>query len=298
MRDLLKLYKARCLIALILASVFLPSTIAQSLSNSEIEALKMQLVKAGDIQNAVSARVQCYVEQDNDLQTRSSKLQNTAGDLHRVKRELSKKLVKLKSEAEAFRRDFAAAQQKMHGLKKQVNYIEVKIHMEQASLDACKKEWWTPNFLCDVTGEIVGLNADMRKLTAEKNAFFIKLNSLQQQLIKAETLQNQANEQYSDTQNMLDKTKQNITTSEMEIKVLKASLAEIRIVKHDYATELFNFENAFSEFEALNLGSDRRSMVRRLRSESAALDGLLLKAQSLLDKKGLQLPSGQRICAN
>jgi len=80
--------------------------------------------------------------------------------------------------------------------------------------------------------------------------------------------------------------------------VIKASLSEIRTVKQDYSVELLQFQDAFTELDGLDPSSDRRSVVRRLRRESADLGDRLIKARGLLDENGLQLPSGKRICVN
>lgn len=285
------------IVLLLVTALALPAA-AQTLTPSEIDALKAQLVEARDVYNALGARVPCYVDKDASFQAHSSQLQQTAGDLHRQEQKLSSELAQKKSEAEAFRYDFEAAQQKMLNLKRKMSKIQDRIRGSQVALDECKSKWWTINFLCDVAGEIIGLKNDLSKLSAEGQATDIKARSLQKPLREAQIRQTQAVVLLQGTQSALEQTKRDIEVAEAEIKVIKASLSEIRTVKQDYSTELVQFQEAFTEFKGLDPSSDRRSVVRRLRRESADLDDLLVKARVLLDENGLRLPSGERICAN
>lgn len=271
---------------------------AQPLTPSEINELKAQLVKAQGVHTALDARVKCYLDKDTSLQTHSSQLQQSVGDLHQQEQILSSKLIQMKSEAEEFRHDFKRARQEMDNLEVRMNSIEAQIQMDKATLDDCKNRWWTINYACDLTGEIVGLNSSLRQLSAEKNATNIRRNALQQQFREVETRRNLAINQFQTIQKMSAQNKLGIAAAEAKIKVIKTSLAEIRIIKQDYSTELIKLQDTFNEFDSLDTHSDRRSIVRRLRSESAYLKDLLVKAQVLLDNNGLLLPSGKRICTN
>lgn len=298
MMNLLRSFIPSCIIVLFLLTALSLPAAAETLSPSEINALKAQLVKARDVDTALNARLQCYVDKDASFQAHSSQLQQTAGDLHRQEQTRSSELEQAKFEAESFHRDFEAARQEMDNLQNKMRNIEVQIRVRQADLDDCKSRWWTPNFLCDFAGEIIGLNGDLRKLSAEWQAAEIKARSLQQQLSEAETRQNQAAERFQRAQSASAQTKRDIEVAEAEIKVIKASLSEIRAVKQDYSTKLVEFQEAFKAFESLDPSSDHRFVVDRLRDESAKLDDLLVKARVLLDENGLKLPSGERICAN
>lgn len=298
MINLLRFSKTTCSIVLLLATVLVLPAAAQTLSPSEIDALKAQLVEAQDVNTTLAARVQCYIDKDTSLQARSSQLQQTAGDLHRQEQTLSTELAQKKSEAEGFRREYEAAQREMNNLQRKKRGIEAQIRVRQADLDNCKKEWWTPNFLCDFAGEITGLKGQLRNLAAERQATEIKAHQLRKDLEKAQR-------RYKDAATLLQKkqaavlqNKQDIAAAEAEIKVIKASLAEIRAVKQDYTAELGQFQDTFKELESLDPNSDRRSVVRRLRRESTELDVLRVKVRGLLDENGLLLPSGKRICAN
>jgi chromosome segregation ATPase len=284
------------IVLLLVTALALPAA-AQKLTPSEIDTLKARLVEAGDVYNALDARVQCYEDKDASLQVHSRQLQTTAGDLRRQDLESSKQLAQTKKAAEEFRRDLEAARQEMHNLQGKTNNIEARIRVRQAAVDDCKSKWWTINFTCDWAGEIVGLNGELRKLSAERQATDIKVSSLQKDLPKAESQHKDAEKQFRVTKIESAQTKQNIAAAEAKIKEIKKSLSKIRTVKQDYFAKLGDLQDAITEFEGLDPSSDRRFIVRRLRRESADLDDLLVKARVLLEN-GLLLPSGDRICAN
>ena len=268
------------------------------LSPSEINALRAQLVEARNVDTALDVKVQCYVDMNASLQALSSQLQQTAGDLHRGEQELSSKLAQTESEAEVFRRDFETISRKKANLDKDMHFTEIKIKLRKAALDDCKRKFGIINFMCDFAGEIVGLNGDLRNLSAVRNATGIKMRSLQQNLNNAESRYKQAAERFLETQSLSAENKRDITATDAEIKVIKQSLSEIHTVTQDYSTEFISFQHALTEFEGLNPSSDRRSVVRRLRRESADLDDLMAKTRGLLNENGLQLPSGKYICSN
>jgi chromosome segregation ATPase len=295
--NLLRYSKTIYTIAFLLATAVALPAAAQSLTPAEIDALKAQLVEARDIDIALGARLQCYVDEDASLQARSSQLQQTAGDLHQQEKKLSSELAQKKSEAEAFRRDLNATQREMNNLQRQMRKIEGQIRARQAALDDCKSRWYTINFMCDFAGEITGLNSELRNFSAQRNAAEIKARRLQEDLKKAQRRHKDAASLLQKKQTAVQQNKKNIAAVEAEIKVIKASLAEIRTVKQGFSAELRQFQEAIKEFESLDPGSDRRSVVRRLQRESAELDAQRGKVRVLLDKKGLQLPSGKRICA-
>lgn len=285
------------IVLLLVTALALPAA-AQTLTPSEIDTLKAQLVEVRYVCEALGARVRCYVDKGAKLQADSSQLQQTAGDLHQRERKRSSELEQRKSEAEAYRHDFEAAEQEMDNLKRKMSNIKAQIRAGQAELDDCKSKFWIFGFVCDIASELAGLNGALRKLSAERQATDIKALSLKPRLDIAQIQQNMAAERFQRTQITLAQTKRDIAAAEAKIKVIKESLCEIRTVERDYSAEFKRFQRAFTEFEGLDPSTDRRSVVRRLRRESADLDDLLVKARGLLDENGLQLPSGGRICAN
>ncbi len=295
---LLRFSKFSFIIVLFLAAILSLSAAAQPLAPSEIDALRAQLVKARDVATALSSRVRCYVDKDTDFQARSSQLQQTAGGLHLQERKLSGELEQAQFEAESFRRDFEGVLQEMDKLQNKRGNIEVQILKRQAELDNCKRTFGIFGFLCDWAGEIAGLNNELRKLSAEGKAANIRADSLQRQIGAAQIRQGEATDRLREKQIELAQIKRDIEMVEAEIKVIKASLSEIRAVKQACSVQCGKFDRAFAEFEGPAQDSDRAPVVRRLRRESAELDDLLEKAGKLLDKNGLQLPSGERICAH
>jgi chromosome segregation ATPase len=176
--------------------------------------------------------------------------------------------------------------------------IKAEIRAREAAMAKCKKDFGFLGFFCDLSGEIIGLNGDLRKFSAAYKAASIPLRSSEQQLREARERQNRARAEFQQAQNALNQTERDLATTEAEIKALKATLARIREVGGDYSEELRQFQYAFSELEGLDPNSDRRYVVKRLRRESADLHNLLIEARKLLDQKGLLLPSGRFICAN
>ncbi len=280
----------------LLVALALPAE-AQPLTPSEIESLKTQLLDAQSVYATLGARVDCYADSETRFQTRSFQLQETAGDLKQREQEMSAELQAAESEAAALRREFEQSEREMGTLQLQINRIENGIRIRQAELDRCKSDWGVLGFLCDLAGEISGLNKDLRRLSADRSAAAIRVRSAQQRLEDAETRKNTATGRFETIREASDETKQKIAVIEAEIKLIKASLAEIRVVDQAYAVELGNFEDAFAEFDRLDPGSDRRFVIHRLRSESQNLEDHLVKARALLDENGLQLPGGVRICA-
>ncbi|PKH01048.1 hypothetical protein CXF72_19140 [Psychromonas sp. MB-3u-54] len=298
MLSLLRFWKPFCTIVLFLVTALALPAMAQTLAPSEIDTLKAQLVKAQDVYSALGTRVQCYEKKDTSLQVRSSQLQKTAGDLHQQEQMLSSELAQAKSEAEEFNREFEAARQEMDKLQSKISNIEAQIQARQAALDDCKRKAWIFGFVCDIAGELAGLNGDLRRFSADRQAANIKAGTLDQQLRAAQIRQSQAAERFQNNQHTSDQHKQDIAAAEAEIKVIKASLSEIRTVKQDYSVKLGTFQDAFTEFEALDPSSARRSVVHRLLRESADLDALLVKARGVIERNGLQLPNGERLCEN
>jgi len=279
MINLLRFSKASYTIVLLLVTFLTLPAAAQTLTSSEIDAFKAQMDKAQAVYSALGAKVQCYADKDASLQANSEQLQLKAGDLHRDEQRLFGELAQRKHEAEAFRRNLEEARQEMGNLQREMRNIEAQIQAKQAALDDCKRRWYTINIFCDLAGEIVGLNGQLRKQKAQLKAADIKASSLQQQLPEAQSRQRQAAERLQTTQTTLAQTKREIAAAEAEIKVIKASLSDIRTVKQDYSVELLQFQGAFTEFEGLDPSSDRSSVVRRLRRESADLGNRLIKAR-------------------
>ena len=155
-----------------------------------------------------------------------------------------------------------------------------------------------PSFLCDVAGELSGLNGSLRDLEGAMQATNVRANASLARLNQAKLQVDEARTQLKENKNSLTEAQQERETIEGEIKVIKEGLSEIRMVKQDYSSRRQGFEQVFDEIKNLDPNSDRRSVTRRLRRESEDLGDLLIKAQNLLDKNGVMLPNGDQACAN
>lgn len=286
-------------VAMLLLSITLALSVeAETLTPDEIQALKEQLTGARGVYTTLDNRVQCYVDQDISLQGRSKQLQERAGNLHREEKKLSSELDQRRFEAKGFQRDAETAQQEMYALQKKIAVIERDMQVRQAGLDGCKDKAWIFGFVCDLAGEISGLKKQLRELASKKEEMNIKIISRDKQLKDARDREYQATELLKKAQLGSAQNKREIQAVEAQIKVIKPSLTKIRAAKQVYSIELDTFEYTFAEFDALDPNSDRRSVIRRLRRESEDLDVQLIQARELLNENGLQLPSGERICAN
>lgn len=283
-------------IVLLVLTLF-PVAVFAQLAPAEREELNTLLLKARDVNTALQSRVQCYTDKDKGFQSQSSQLQQQAGELHQQEQHASAELQRVKAEAEGFRLQLQQARQMLAQSQDRMTQVEAQIRGRQAALDKCKDDWGFMGFLCDFAGELSGLNSQLRQLSAERQAHELTANSLVQHFQAAENRQRQAEQLLQDAQSKLDQTQAQLAVTEDRIKLLKLSLEEIRAVRQQYTTQHKSFSLSFEEFESLDPASDRRSVTRRLRQESTVLSEVLIKAQSLLDKNGLQLPGGGRICA-
>lgn len=279
-------------------ATFSLSTAAQTLTPSEIAVFRAQLVKAQRVDAALSTKGQCYGNKEASLQANSNQLQETAGELHRQEQKLAAELERAKFEAESFSRDFEIALRERQDLENRMRDVNFQIRARVAELEDCKRQFGFLGFLCDFAGELSGLNGDLRKLTAARQEIDIWITSLEKRLQLARNEKSQAEERFRKNMMEFDKNKADIASVEEKIKVIKASLSEIRTLKQDNATLRDGFTALLAEFEGLDPASDRQSVARRLRRESEELNTLLIKAQKLLDSNGLLLPGGERICAN
>lgn len=282
---------------LLLFLTLLPVTAFAQLEPSEREELKTLLLKARDVNTALQSRLHCYTEKDAGFQTQSSQLQQQAGDLHQQENQLSSELQRVKSEAEGFRQQLQLAREQLAQLQARMQQVEWEIRSRQAELDSCKAYWGFVGFLCDLAGEITGLNGQLRQLSAEQQGHELTTRTLEPHFLAAQNRQILAEQRWHEAQSKLGQTQAAMVATEAKIKVLKASLEEIRALRQQYATQQDSLNLSFTEFENLDPASDRRSVTRRLRQESVALNDLLLKAHTLLDKNGLSLPGGEHICA-
>lgn len=299
LRNLLNTHKiplylsAMILLFLALFSV----TVFAQLEPAEREELKTLLLKARDVNSALQGRLLCYTEKDAVFQAQSSQLQQQTGDLHQQEKQLASELARVKSEAEGFRQQLLLARQQLEQLQARMQQVEWEIRSRQAELDRCKDDWGFVGFLCDLAGEITGLNGQLRQLAAERQSHELTTRMLEPQVQAAQNRQIQAEQHWYEAQSKTEQTQAAVLATEAKITVLKASLEQIRLLRQQYATSQDSLSHSFAEFESLDPASDRRSVIRRLRQESAALNELLLKAHTLLDKNGLSLPGGERICA-
>jgi len=271
---------------------------AEELTVTDIKIFNAQLIESQYIHNEFITKIQCYLDQDTHLQANSSKLQQIVGDLHQEEQGLSSKLVQAKFEAEKFQQNFEQARNERNRLKNKTNKIRYKIMGHKETLKDCKKHLWIFGFTCDLAAEISGLKGQLRKLSNDEKEVKIKVNSLNQQVSDAQGRLNKANKQLAKIQNTLHQAKNNITTTEAEIKLIKMSLAEIRRMKQNYTIEHNQFNDIFTELKNLDPLSERRSIIRRLRQESIDLSEQQRKARALFDENGLQLSNGKRICIN
>lgn len=297
MMKMISLNYFRFFSAVVLFVSFSLSIAAQTLTPSEIAAFRAQLVEAQSVNTALITKGQCYGSNEASLQAISSQLQETAGELHHQAQKLAAELERAKFKAESFSREFERAVQERQNAENRMRDINFQIRVREAELEDCKRQFGFLGFLCDLAGEISGLKGELRKLTAARQEIDIRIASLENGLQLAHNEKNQAEEQF--TQNLMefDKNKADIASVEEKIKLIKASLSEIRTLQQDNATLRDSFSALLAEFESLDPASEHQSVAHRLRRESEELSALLTKAQKLLDSNGLLLPSGERICA-
>lgn len=294
---LLRLSKSSFANAIVLLiALYLPEPVS-ALSPPEIDALKVQLINSRDGAVALGDMERCYIDKEADLQRQSSQLQQYAGDFHRREQQLSSDMEQARFEVASFRYELDVARQESDKLVNRMSNIEGQIQIRALALDECKGQLGVIDFLCDWAGELAGLNGELRKLTADWTVASINASSLQQHLATANGRHTQAAERLQSTMRKSAQTKQDILSTEDEIKEVKAFLSEIRTVKQECATQLAEINDAITVFEGLVPGLERDSVARRLNRESTNLGNLLAKAREMLDRKGLRNPNGQRICA-
>lgn len=268
---------------------------AQPLAPPEIETLKARLAEARRIGSVLDGKMGCYENKDSSFQVHSSELQEAVGEMYRQKQELSQALDQARTEYEGNRRHLDETWQEMDRLQRQIMDIEMQIRVRQADLNDCKSRWWVPNFLCDFAGELMGLNGELERLAAESDARNNKARSLRLQLDSANLWLNQAETQFQNKMAELTQVERNISSDEGSVRMIKASLFEIRMARQEYLDQRFRLEKSLAELEGLNPAADSRFVLNRLRSESAGLDSLLLMVQSLSGRR-IVLPDGELIC--
>ncbi|EOC0702355.1 coiled-coil domain-containing protein [Salmonella enterica subsp. enterica serovar Kokomlemle] len=282
----------------VLFSTLSLSVTAKPLLSSEVAEFRAQLVNAQNVDESLRVRGECYSDKEANLQVHSKQLQETAGNLYRQKQILATELERADYEAKEFSHSFEEESAKNRELELQISSIKNKIRVKEIALEACKRQFNFLGFLCGFTWEIVGLNSNLRNLTADRKERESQLTSQRNRLDAAYNEKKQAEERLRKNRKESDKNKADITIVEDKIKVLNASLSEIRKLKQNYATLRDSFTVMLAELEGLDPASDRQSIVRRLRRESENLDALQTRVQERLSSNGLLLPGGERICAN
>ena len=275
------------------------SVTAQTLSSSEIAEFRVQLLKAQDVDLKLEAREECYSNKDIALQADSNQLQEIAGGLHYQMHTLTSDFERAKFEVNEYSNLYKIALTERCDLVNKMRETEWEIQEKEKEIAECKSTFGFIGFLCDFAGEIVGLNGDLRNLTALRHELDNRIASRENQLREAGHEKYQAEERLRNNQLESEKNSANLTLTEEKIRAIKTLLSEVRALKQSYATLRDRLTAALAEFEGLASATpDRQSVVRRLRRDSEELNALLVKAKELLNSNGLPLPDGERICTN
>jgi chromosome segregation ATPase len=270
---------------------------AAPLTDVELTKISVQNARAAKASLAMEAKLQCFVTQDATFEERSRTLEKQTSNLHLKKDKLRKEKTEASEEEKGFGKQLAEIQHEVAIRQDQMIQLYSSLESNEAALRKCKKSWWKADFACDLVAEITGLKGDIRQLRTRQNNAKNRLNSIQKQSQTAYTRLTKADERHKAAKSALSQNKAAIGDNEAELAAIKSALSELRSIRQGYARTQSSFDAAYEDFNTLDPNSERRFVIRALRTASEDMAIELPIAEARISDGGLVLPSGTSICA-
>lgn len=285
-----------------------PSLALDPLTDAEIAKFRAQLVEAHQLSSTFNDTVACYVGEEARLQERNNALELRTGDLRREKDGLESEATRYNEEFRGFLEQYQEIENRRRQLRAEINANRHRLNQARQELELCKSLaggglggvfGFSPlgDLVCDLAGEIAGLNSAIRNAQSHDEALSFRYLSVQTQANAAAANAAIAQRKAQQASTALHENETQIREVEGQLSSVKVALGNVRSARQTHNEVLSEFTFALQQYGDLYPNSDRRIVISKLRRASQRMDEAEQQAKSVLNQGGTTLPTGETVCA-